>query len=239
MEIEIMNSTNSPCTTVGTGGVGESGLFSHVDHIVSGPTQKIMVLRNTGSSLCPNTGAGAVLLVNGLPAASGVITAAGSLIQCEAAAGARVTAIVHTIPLNNGIVCIRLGELHYALNECELEKLSAAPAAKSFEASGTTPTRDWYAWNNLMPPRPGVFHLVGEVQVVNLGVDVVLALRTPQGTNPRVLLLDLILVQQPGIWAQIVMWKQARYEKINVAYDRVEIFHDNQTIASIPVDNVV
>ena len=33
-------------------------------------------------------------------------------------------------------------------------------------------TRDWYPWNNLMPPPPDDFHVVGEVYVPNPGVDV-------------------------------------------------------------------
>lgn len=31
-------------------------------------------------------------------------------------------------------------------------------------------TRDWYAWNNLMLPKPDDFHVVGEVQVGNPGI---------------------------------------------------------------------
>ena len=239
-QVKHMSTGNSPCPIVATGGVGESGPFSSVTHIVNGPASKIMVLRNVETSLCPNTGAGAVLMVNGVPVASGVITAAGSSIQAEAAAGATVLGVVHTIPLNNGIMCIRLGELRYALSECELERSTARGDATSFaKGSSTLPTRDWYAWNNLMPPRPDNFHIVGEVQVANPGVDVLLVPRIPQGINPRILLLELVLTQQPGLWPQMITWKQVRYDKVNITYDQVEIFFNNQNIASVPVDNIV
>jgi len=36
-------------------------------------------------------------------------------------------------------------------------------------------TANWYAWNNLQPPGPPSFHLIGDVEVPNPGVDVHLA----------------------------------------------------------------
>lgn len=233
-----MSKGSSACTTVATGGVGESGPLSFVTHIVNGPTSKMMVLRAVDTSLCPNTGAAGVLLVDGVPVVSGVISTIGNSIQSEAAAGAHFSAVVHTIPLSNGIVCIRLGELRYTLSECELVTSTGRTATTSLKMTSHIQTRDWYAWNNLMPPRPDAFHLVGEVQVPNPGVDVLLVPRNPQGINPQILLIDLVLVQQPGIWPQMVIWKPARYDKVKVTYTNVEIFFDNQSIASIPVDNV-
>ena len=234
-----MSTGSSACTQVATGGIGESGRFSVVSHIVTGPTSKVMILRTVNTSLCPNTGAAAVLLVNGAPVASGVITALGSTIQHEVAAGAIVMAIVHAIDLNNGVVCVRLGELEYALSECELVRKSAGVQAASFtNGAASIPTRDWYAWNNLMPPRPDTFHVTGEVEVANPGVNVLLVPRTPQGINPRILLLDLVLAQQPGMWPQVVTWKPARYDKVNVTYDSVEVYYNNGVVVTVPVDNV-
>jgi hypothetical protein len=90
-----------------------------------------------------------------------------------------------------------------------------------------------------MPPKPDDFHIVGEVQAPNPGVDPLLVPRTPQGINPRILLLDLVLVQRPGVWPQIVVWKQARYDKVNVTYDQVQVFCGGVEIASVPVETVV
>ena len=111
---------SGPCTAVGHGGVGESGASTLILHQVTGRIQKLMVLRNTETSLCPNTGAIAVLVVNGKPKAYGNITAQGSSIQTTANPGDRVAAIVHTVPLFNEIVCVRLGELTVRLDQCDL-----------------------------------------------------------------------------------------------------------------------
>lgn len=109
------------CTAVAKGGVGESGASSFLSHKVTATNQKLMVLRNVESSLCPNTGAVAMLVVNGNPVAHGDITKVGSSIQTDpVAAGDIVVAIVHTVPLFNDIACIRLGELSVVLDECEL-----------------------------------------------------------------------------------------------------------------------
>ncbi len=81
-----------------------------------------MVLRNVASTLCGDTGAVAMLVVNGKPVAQGNITKVGSSIQTPAAVGKGgvVVAIVHTLPLFNEIICSRIGELSVVLNECDL-----------------------------------------------------------------------------------------------------------------------
>ena len=108
------------CEVVGKCGVGESGATCLTHHVVTGSTSKMMVLKNVETSLCPNTGAVAILVVDGAVAAHGVITELGSSIQAEAKPGANVIAITHTIPLFNEIACVRLGELDVELQECEL-----------------------------------------------------------------------------------------------------------------------
>jgi hypothetical protein len=109
------------CQVVGKGGVGESGATSLVTHKVTGKNEIVMVVRNVGSSLCPNTGAVAVLIVNGVPAAHGNITAAKHSIQASAKPGDQVIALVHAIPLFNDVMCVRLGELNFTLEQCDLE----------------------------------------------------------------------------------------------------------------------
>ena len=106
--------------------------------------------------------------------------------------------------------------------------------------SKTVNTRNWHAWNNLMPPPPYSFFVVGEVEVPNPGVEALLVPKVPQGTNPAILMLDLHLIQKPGVWPQNVTWVQARYEKIITGkqYSEVEIFYNNQRIALIPVIDV-
>ncbi len=79
-----------------------------------------MVLKTAESTLCPNTGAVGILIINGTPKAFGDISKPGSTIQAEAKPGENVVAIIHTVPLFNEIACIRLGELNVVLSECDL-----------------------------------------------------------------------------------------------------------------------
>lgn len=103
-------------------------------------------------------------------------------------------------------------------------------------------TKNWYAWINLMPPKPDDFHVVGEVFVSNPGVQAELSPKEPQGINPSILLLDLHLVQRPGMWPQVMTWVQCRYDKIlgptSPKYTDVEIFHEGTSIATVKVDEV-
>ena len=98
-------------------------------------------------------------------------------------------------------------------------------------------TQNWYAWLNTMPPKPDDFHVTGEVRVGNPGIYVLLVKKQPQGFNPAILLLDLYLVQRPGLWPQIISWVPARYDEINAvnAYTKVRIFCGQKVIAKMPV----
>jgi hypothetical protein len=233
-----MSTDADACKVVAKGGVGESGASLFLSHTVGGPISKFIVLRNVNTSLCPNTGAVGLLVVNGLPVASGELSAAGSAIHTEATAGAHVAAIVHTVPLFNGVVCIRLGELSVTLEECDRVPWSEKADRPPGVLQAVPATRDWYAWNDMMPPKPDTFHVVGEVQVPNPGVDVLLVPRTPQGINPKILLLNLILVQRSGLWPHLVVWKRAHYEKVNADYESVQIFSGDEVIANVPVEIV-
>jgi hypothetical protein len=103
-------------------------------------------------------------------------------------------------------------------------------------------TRNWYAWINLMPPKPDDFHVIGDALVGNPGVQAELCMREPQGSNPSILLLDLHLVQRPGMWPEVMTWMQCRYDRtlspIDPRYTDVEVFYDGSPIASIKVDEV-
>lgn len=237
--------SSSPCVEVGKGGVGESGASSMVVHQVSATIAKLMVLRTVDSSLCPNTGAVAILSVNGDVQASGTITAVGSSIQAEAGPGDWVVGIVHTVPLFNDIHCIRLGELSYRLDECDFVTTAGGSGETTTAASGSVvpcqgvKTRDWYAWNDLMPPRPDHLHVVGEVYVPNPGVEPSLLPRHPPAKG-KTLALDLVLVQRPGVWPQVFVWKPVRYDKVlrGRGYRTVEIYCGDQKIETIDVEDV-
>ncbi|MGI0117761.1 hypothetical protein [Zooshikella sp. RANM57] len=103
-------------------------------------------------------------------------------------------------------------------------------------------TKDWYSWINLMPPKPDDFHVIGEVYVANPGVKAMLCTREPQGINPEILLLDLHLIQEPGMWAQVMTWTQAKYDKVltpkSPRYRQVDIFFNNEPIAQTNVEEI-
>jgi hypothetical protein len=94
----------------------------------------------------------------------------------------------------------------------------------------------------MMPPSPNHFHAIGEVQVANPGIEALLTLKEPQGVNPAVLLLDLHLVQKPGVWPQIVTWIQARYDKTMTPntprYTQAQVFEQGASLATVPVHTV-
>jgi hypothetical protein len=103
------------------------------------------------------------------------------------------------------------------------------------------PAREsWMAWINKMPPPPDALHVRGQVTVPNPGVDIFLYRKEPQGINPTILLLDLVLVQQPGIWPQIVVTKPAAYEEVgrDLAFVTVEIHAQGSPVVSVPVEIV-
>jgi hypothetical protein len=136
------------------------------------------------------------------------------------------------IPLFNGISCVRLGELEMDLFECDLETITGNDSG----GKSMIESRDWYAWVDHQPPGPPVFHVVGEVLVANPGIQATLVYRIPQGINPRILLMDLVLVQLPGAWPQILTWKTVRYDRINGNYDSVQVFFKNSSITDIAVE---
>jgi hypothetical protein len=99
-------------------------------------------------------------------------------------------------------------------------------------------TQDWYAWLNIMPPGPSVLHVKGEVQVTNTKMHARLLKREPQGINPSILDLELVLIQDPGIAGQIVFFVQVQYEQLarHHIYREVTVFSGGQAITTIPVE---
>lgn len=106
------------------------------------------------------------------------------------------------------------------------------------ECSGA-PTRNWFALNNNFPDGSGQFHLYGEIQAVNPGILAVLTPRLP-GINPRILLLDLHLLQRPGIWVQTVTWVKTGFGRDipNPPYNQVQVFCGGKRIADFPVEDI-
>ena len=101
-------------------------------------------------------------------------------------------------------------------------------------------TRNWYAWNNFMPPKPDFFNVIGEVEVSNPGVQVLLCPPESTDLNQDIISLDLILVQQPGTWTTNTTWTKARYDSIilDTLSTTVLIRYEGKEMANIPVDEI-
>jgi hypothetical protein len=69
-----------------------------------------------------------------------------------------------------------------------------------------------------------------------------LSMRKPQGINPAILMLDLHLVQKPGMNTQVMTWVNVRYDNTvnpaNTKYSQVKIFYKNKSIADVKVEEV-
>lgn len=87
---------------------------------------------------------------------------------------------------------------------------------------------DWTAWINKMPPPPDSLHVVGSVLAMNMGQTASLTRAVPQGINPAILILDLKMVQKPGIWPQAVVPRLVRFD----IKDYAEAPHSQVTIRS-------
>lgn len=103
-------------------------------------------------------------------------------------------------------------------------------------------TKEWYAWLNLMPPKPDDLHVTGQVFVGNPGVLAYLNVRGEKGMDSNILLLDLHLVQQPGMWTQNMTWVTARYDKTlspsSPKYTDVKVFFNDEIIATLNINIV-
>ena len=117
------------------------------------------------------------------------------------------------------------------------------------EDSLKTPLYDsenWYSWVNLMPGTVGSdglteLRIIGNVLVANPGVNVSLTVGD-QGFNPEVLVMNLELVQEPGIFPAVLTWKQATFEQsINMDYQNytaIQLFHNDEFVAYFTVEEI-
>ncbi len=102
-------------------------------------------------------------------------------------------------------------------------------------------TRNWKAWEDRMPgPGMGVaLYVTGEVETGNSNQTPHLREAVPQGINPTILILDLVLVPN-GIGNPVMGWKPARFEKklSRDHYASVEIRWEHALIATCKVEVV-
>lgn len=102
-------------------------------------------------------------------------------------------------------------------------------------------TKDWYAWLNLEPPRPDDLHVTGQVHVPNPSVKAVLVAKEPTGINPEILILELLLVQQPGDWPDRgPSWVETRYGQAvkNTKKKSVQVVFGSEVLAAVDIVEV-
>lgn len=115
------------------------------------------------------------------------------------------------------------------------------------DACGVTPnpnpsisvdTSDWHAWVNAMPPGPASFHVTGVAYAPTPGYEVSLSPATPQGINPKDLILDLNLRARPGVWPQVITPMSVRYDVENYAgnYESVLVREPDGDAVQMPVE---
>jgi len=83
---------------------------------------------------------------------------------------------------------------------------------------------------NLMPPGPFHFRVHARIEAPTPGFTAFLQKAVPQGINPAILILDVVLVEKPGTVIQVVTPIDAdyedknykgRYQQVTVRYGKV------------------
>jgi hypothetical protein len=104
--------------------------------------------------------------------------------------------------------------------------------------AGAPATRNWKA--DEIPDFAGRRYLLavrGDVQVTATNLAPKLTVHTPQGFNPRILLLDLSIVSTGRFGGQIVFFRSVHFTKVTSGdqYDEVDILFDGKIIQRIKV----
>jgi hypothetical protein len=99
------------------------------------------------------------------------------------------------------------------------------------KAAAQVMCRDWAAWLNEQPLAPRTLHVTGECVAPTPGYTVTLRRHSPQGINPRNLLLELVVRPPTGSVAQVPTPVTVRYEeKTTSGFDTVTILPEGVTI---------
>lgn len=101
--------------------------------------------------------------------------------------------------------------------------------------------KDFHAIENRMPPGPTSFYVVGTVVFPTLGYEVALEPAAPQGINPRILILDLLVTPPSGPAGTQIDSKSVRWDRDDAstgAYERVSIRYQGEIVRTVPVQIV-
>jgi hypothetical protein len=90
---------------------------------------------------------------------------------------------------------------------------------------------EWAAWENHQPPERARLIVTAECILPTPGHTLELRPHIPQGFNPRILLLDLVVHAPKGPTLQVLTPVQLRYEQpADGRYDSVAILPDGLTV---------
>ena len=97
---------------------------------------------------------------------------------------------------------------------------------------------DFAAWINLMPPSSGQLIVTGKVVTTAGNKLPKLTAKTPQGINPKMLLLDLTIETTSDVGTDDVAPRDVRFEKPagKGQYTDVEVFFGGESCLSIKVE---
>jgi hypothetical protein len=91
---------------------------------------------------------------------------------------------------------------------------------------------EWEAWHNRRPGAPPTLIVTGKCKFPDESYQAKLRRREPQGINPKDLLLELIVTEEPG-WEEMELSLEVRYEEqTDFEYDTVTILPD---VVTVPV----
>lgn len=83
---------------------------------------------------------------------------------------------------------------------------------------------EWKAWHDRMPCGPPTLHVTGKCSVPTEGWKAALQQHEPQGLNPTILMLDLVVTCPEGFVAQILTELDVSWiEKTDMRYDQVSV----------------
>lgn len=80
------------------------------------------------------------------------------------------------------------------------------------DAKSAVMQSEWIAWVDNKPLSPRALHVLGRIMVPNPGVIASLVPYEGGGGNDDKLRLDLGFEQMPGVWAQVVVSREVRYD---------------------------
>ncbi|MGC2780234.1 MAG: hypothetical protein WA418_31805 [Bradyrhizobium sp.] len=102
-------------------------------------------------------------------------------------------------------------------------------------------TRNWKAWQDLQvgPGKTPTLYVTGQVETTNTNQTPHLKEHVPQGTNPKILLLNLTITTS-GVGNAVVAWRDVRFEKKikKDQYSSVDILWDGKSVGQAKVETV-